>query len=219
MFRVRAYNGAMMRFLLTLLFGLALLPGKDVPGKFDFYVLALSWSPQYCSTHNLPATDPQCGTSRRFGFVMHGLWPQYEKKGWPQNCSAGGKLGNETIKSMLDVMPSEKLIQHEWTKHGTCSGMDARGYFAKAREAYTAVQVPPEYVGPSAQVNVKSAEFKKQLAAANPAWKPGSAVILCSGKFLQEVRVCMSKDLKSRKCPASVRDQCKGPDMIVRPVR
>lgn len=209
----------MVRALILLLAGLAAAHGQDVPGKFDFYVLSLSWSPEYCAGRSSSPSDTQCGTGRRFGFVMHGLWPQYEPKGWPQDCGGGGSLNQQTVRSMMDVMPSEGLIRHEWRKHGTCSGMDARGYFAKAREAFTAVRVPPAYRGPAAQVNVRPSEFKRQLDEANPSWKPGSVTILCSGRYLQEVRVCLGKDLKSRQCPASVRDRCSVDEMIVRPVR
>lgn len=209
----------MLRAFSLLLAAMALLRAQDTPGKFDFYVLSLSWSPEYCSSRGSSPSDPQCGTGRRFGFVLHGLWPQYEPKGWPEDCGAGAGPNAGTVRSMMDIMPSEQLIRHEWRKHGTCSGMDARGYFAKAREAFQAVKVPPEYRGPSAQVNVAPAEFRRQLASANPSWKPGSAVILCSGRFLQEVRVCLGKNLESRKCPDSVRDRCNVPEMIVRPVR
>jgi ribonuclease T2 len=213
----------MARLLLLLVSGLtllpALLPAQNVPGQFDFYVLSLSWSPEYCAGRNSSPNDTQCGDGRRFGFVLHGLWPQFEPRGWPQDCSAGGNLQQETVRSMLDIMPAEGLIRHEWRKHGTCTGLDARGYFALSRRAFEAVRIPPAFRGPAAQVNTSPAAFKKQLAEANPSWKPDSATLLCSGRFLQEVRVCLDRDLQPRPCPPSVRDRCNVPEMIVRPVR
>jgi ribonuclease T2 len=192
---------------------------QDAPGRFDYYVLSLSWSPEYCASRNSSPGDPQCGAGRRFGFVLHGLWPQFDPKGWPQNCGDGGRLNSETVRSMLDIMPAEGLIRHEWRKHGVCSGMDARGYFAKSRQAFQAVRIPAAFRGPSAQVTVKPAAFKRQLAEANPGWREDTLAILCAGRFLQEVRVCMTKDLQPRKCPPSVRDRCSATEMLVRPVR
>ncbi len=120
---------------------------------------------------------------------------------------------------MLDIMPAEGLIRHEWRKHGVCSGMDAYEVLRESRQAFQAVRIPAAFRGPSAQVTVKPAAFKRQLAEANPGWREGTLAILCSGRFLQEVRVCMTKDLQPRKCPPSVRDRCSATEMLVRPVR
>ena len=60
-------------------------PRQNEPGKFDFYVLALSWSPSFCEqAGERKRAQQQCG-ERPFSFVVHGLWPQYEK-GFPEFC-------------------------------------------------------------------------------------------------------------------------------------
>ena len=59
---------------------------QNQPGQFDFYVLSLSWSPSFCEAAGERGTPPQqqCG-ARPYSFVVHGLWPQYER-GFPEFC-------------------------------------------------------------------------------------------------------------------------------------
>ena len=101
---------------------------QNEPGRFDFYVLALSWSPSYCaaSAERAPnrAPDQQCG-GRPFAFVVHGLWPQYDK-GFPSFCQVPApRLFRGIVEANLDLMPSPRLIFHDWDRHGTCSGLGA----------------------------------------------------------------------------------------------
>ena len=123
---------------------------QNEPGQFDFYVLSLSWSPSYCdaATERSPeraARDQQCG-ERPFSFVVHGLWPQYEK-GFPEFCqNPAPRLDRNIVSSMLDMMPSPRLIFHEWDRHGVCSGLPARGYFDTVRKARATVKIPPAYL-------------------------------------------------------------------------
>jgi len=187
-------------------------------GKFDYYVLSLSWSPQYCSTPAGERDNLQCGGDRRFGFVAHGLWPQFER-GWPQFCATGTEPTQAEVKSILDIMPSARLVRHEWSKHGTCSGLNATQYLALVRKAYQVVRTPPEFSGPRQQVQVRPAQLKKRFIETNNLAGDGSVAVLCTGRFLSEVRVCFDKNLKSRACGADVRDQCRVPEMIMQPVR
>ncbi|MFX5574808.1 hypothetical protein ABTD77_20430, partial [Acinetobacter baumannii] len=76
------------------------------------------------------------GPDRRFGFVVHGLWPQYQNGGWPENCSTE-RVSEQMIGRMLDIMPSRQLVIHEWRKHGTCSGQSADDYFGTIRKSFT----------------------------------------------------------------------------------
>src|ERR1700730_1053493 len=125
---------------------------QNEPGKFDFYMLALSWSPSFCadSAERVPAgsgqrVDPQCGARPR-SFVVHGLWPQYET-GFPEFCEVPApRLDRGAVSSMLDLMPSPRLVFHEWDRHGTCSGLSARAYFETVRKARAVVKIPPEFL-------------------------------------------------------------------------
>ena len=104
--------------LLLLLLTLPALPqGRNAPrgtaGEFDYYLLAMSWSPQYCSSPAGSRDTFQCGGGRRYEFILHGLWPQYER-GWPQFCATGERLSNALVERMQDIMPSRRT--------GTCRG-------------------------------------------------------------------------------------------------
>lgn len=111
---------------------------ESVAGVFDYYLLALSWSPTFCLTHK---DDAQC-TGKGYGFVLHGLWPQYAKGGWPQSCPPLTRLSAAETSKGLTMYPTKKLLDHEWSKHGTCSGLGAEGYLDKSDQALGAVKIP-----------------------------------------------------------------------------
>jgi len=192
---------------------------RGTAGQFDFYVLSMSWSPQYCSSPAGERDRTQCGDQRRYEFVLHGLWPQYERS-WPQFCETSQTLGNPLVERMMDIMPSRRLIRHEWEKHGVCSGLSAAEYFAKARTAFGAVRIPAALRGPRDARTVAPAQIRDEVAAANSGLPKEAVTVNCAGRFLSEVRVCLGKDLKPRACPADVQRQaCRVPQVIVQPVR
>lgn len=189
------------------------------PGEFDYYLLSLSWSPEYCAGPGGARDRIQCGEGRRYGFVVHGLWPQYER-GYPQSCDPSARPVPESlVTSMLPLMPSAKLIQHEWERHGTCSGAGVNDYFRTIQRAFAAVKIPDDFRGPVRDIEVRPAEVKEKFARANPSFPPAAFRIQCGGRYLSEMRVCMTKDLKGRACSSDVRDNCRAPSIIMRPVR
>ena len=194
---------------------------RSESGKFDFYVMSLSWSPGFCATPAGDRDEMQCGPQRHFAFVLHGLWPQYEERGWPQDCSTG-QVDNQIVESMWPIMPSTRLVRHEWAKHGTCSGLSAKEYFEEAAEAFLSVKVPEAYRAPLKQITVNPKDVQRDFAAANPKFAAGSFVVTCTnnGRFLQEVRACLTKDLEGRPCNREVqRSACRSSEVIMRPVR
>lgn len=212
------------RILLLCLAGTALFAQRrDTPrgkaGEFDFYLLSMSWSPQYCSSPAGERDNLQCNGSRRYGFVLHGLWPQYER-GWPQFCETGQTLGNPLVEKMLDIMPSRRLVRHEWDKHGVCTGLSAADYFGRARALFTAVKVPVTLATPKDARTVPPAKIRDEFLAANPGLTREAVSVTCAGRFLNEVRVCLGKDGKGRACSADVtRQACRLPEIIVQPIR
>jgi ribonuclease T2 len=123
---------------------------------------------------------------------------------------------------MLPIMPSPHLVRHEWTKHGTCSGLAAKDYFEEAAEAYRSVKIPAVYRAPMKQITVDPGNIQREFAAANPAFPAGSFTVVCTnnGRFLQEVRACLTKDLEGRECNRdAARSACKSDAVIMRPVR
>ena len=192
--------------------------GKGKPGVFDYYVLSLSWSPEYCAEPAGKNDNVQCGQGRRYGFVVHGLWPQYEK-GFPESCAPHSTVSSAIVDRTLPLMPSSKLIQHEWDKHGTCSGLDTAAYFDLIRSVREGVKIPDDYTAPIKQVTARRTDIKEKFVAANAGYALDSLHLLCSGRFLSEVRVCFSKDMKPRACSADVRDACSTDPVILRPLR
>lgn len=182
--------------------------------NFDFYVLSLSWSPSYCATNGAQADRQQCGGARPYGFIAHGLWPQYEK-GYPQDCplgndrSRGSYVPRELVTSLYDIMPSTGLIVHEWRKHGSCSGLSQRDYFAKLRTAYGRVTIPASLRNVSVSRSVDPQLIKNAFVTANPGLKPDGISITCNRNHLQEVRICLTTDLRFRGCGEVDRGACR----------
>jgi ribonuclease T2 len=168
---------------------------REQPGQFDYYAVAMSWSPSYCATRNDTA---QCG--RGLGFVLHGLWPQYEK-GYPENCSRQ-QLSPAIRSTYASIYPSPKLINHEWAKHGTCSGLDPAAYFALSAKMKEQLVIPPEYRQPAAPVRATPGEFVQAFKSANPGMVVNSVLPFCDGggRFLREMHACFGKDGRSRGC-------------------
>lgn len=186
------------------------------PGRFDYWVLALSWSPQYCAT--APRADArQCGSARPYGFVVHGLWPQYER-GFPSDCSKAPYLAQNLVDRLLPLMPSKPLILHEWRKHGSCSGLDAAAYTAEIEAAYRSVRIPPQYRQLAAPLSLKPAALEATLIDSNPGLGADGIALECRGPYLSEVRICLDRQRRPRACGTDVRDRC-GATLVLRPTR
>ena len=189
------------------------------PGDFDFYVLSLSWSPTYCASRGERADRIQCAGPRPFAFVLHGLWPQYER-GFPADCDrTAQEPSRRTVDAMLDVMPSPGLVRREWRKHGTCSGLDAAGYFERARAAFGAVAIPKPYRNVDRYLTTSPADVERAFIAANPGLEPSMIAVDCDRRNLREVRVCLSKELAFRACGEVDRRACRADRVTLPPVR
>jgi ribonuclease T2 len=187
-------------------------PRQNAPGQFDFYVLALSWSPSYCEAaqERAPrqAADQQCA-GRPFSFVVHGLWPQYEQ-GFPSFCQVPApRLDRNIVSAALDLMPSPRLIFHEWDRHGTCSGLSPRAYFETVREARSVVKIPTDFIELDKPMVVKPDEVADAFLKANPGMSRANLAVACDSKRLSELRVCLNKDFSFHDCPEITRRACK----------
>ncbi|HEU4665899.1 MAG TPA: ribonuclease T2 [Dokdonella sp.] len=177
----------------------------DLAGRYDYYVMALSWSPTFCRMH--PDEEEQCGR-KGYGFVLHGLWPQYEGGGGPQRCRTEATPDRRTVEATLAFMPSRRLIRHEWQAHGSCSGLEPSAYFRLADRAFAAVQVPSELKAPSRDASMRATDLRRALERANPGLSDGMLSLHCSQGELVEVRVCLDKDLAPRRCGKRMRTGC-----------
>jgi ribonuclease T2 len=215
------------RFAAALLLGLALAAPhgagaqdarQNAPGKFDHYVLSLSWSPSFCDAAGERAPQQQCG-ERRYSFVVHGLWPQYER-GFPEFCQVPApRLDRNIVSSMLDLMPAPRLVFNQWDKHGTCSGLPARGYFETVRKARAVVKIPAEYLELADARTVTPDEVEEAFVAANPGMSRAALAVTCDSQRLREVRVCMTRELGFRECPDVDRRACRRDKLVMPPVR
>ncbi|MFI0849007.1 ribonuclease [Mesorhizobium sp. IMUNJ 23232] len=195
--------------------------GKKIPlGKgFDFYVLSLSWSPSYCEAEGENANRQQCASGRPYAFVVHGLWPQFER-GFPEDCGTGGQdVDNDTARSLYDLMPSAGLIRHEWRKHGTCSGLSQADYFKVLRFARERVVVPQEFRRLDDYRTLSPGEAEQSFLEANPGLDASQIAVSCDHRFLREVRICMTKDLRFRGCPEIDRRACRAAKVVMPPMR
>lgn len=208
--------------LLAFAAGIALAQDRrqNQPGQFDFYVLALSWSPSFCDAAGERGTPPQdqCG-GRPYSFVVHGLWPQYER-GFPEYCVLPApRLNRNIVSSMLDLMPSPRLIFHEWDKHGTCSGLAARAYFEAVRKARAQVKIPEVYIEPPRALTVTPDEVEEAFVAVNAGMSRGAIAVTCDSRRLREVRICLSKEFGFRDCQDVDRRACRRDKLTMPPVR
>jgi ribonuclease T2 len=199
-------------------------PANAVPraqgSGFDFYVLSLSWSPAFCASDAGRNSRQQCGTDRKHGFIVHGLWPQNES-GYPEFC---GKDRNERVpdalgRAMVDIMPSMGLIGHQWRKHGTCSGLSQSDYLDTIRAAYQRVTLPKEIASGAAPRTLSADAIEGAFISVNPAMTKQGIAISCDGPKLEEVRICMNKDLSFRTCPQVDRRGCQSKAADIIPIR
>ena len=182
------------------------------PGAFDFYVLALSWSPAFCETGGAAKARQQCEPGGRLGFVVHGLWPQ-NTRGYPSDCDGTTASPSRlALDSVRGVYPDEGLARHEWRKHGTCTGLSPTAYFAQVRSARAAITIPEAFQAPDDARNWAPMEIARAFTAANPRLRTDSMAVTCRGTMIEEVRICFSKDLRGFvSCPEVARASCRRP--------
>jgi ribonuclease T2 len=196
---------------------------QNAPGEFDFYVLSLSWSPSFCEAAqerggNNRSAQMQCG-GRPYSFVVHGLWPQYDR-GFPNYCERPSpRLARNIMTSMLDLMPAPGLIFNEWDKHGTCSGLGQRGYFEAIRKARAGVKIPDEFLDLQQAKTIAPADIEEAFIKVNPGLSSSAIAVTCDRNRLTEVRVCMSKDLQFRACEEIDRRACRRDQVVMPPMR
>lgn len=178
-------------------------------GNFDFYVLALSWSPSFCALEGREKGREQCDGPAK-GFVLHGLWPQYDR-GFPSNCEHSFRNApNSVIQQIRGLYPEDGLARHQWRKHGTCSGQTPGGYFADVKRAVDKVNIPDALNEAKDGGRVNPRDIERKFIEANDGLRPGMIATTCVRGMLQEVRVCMTKDLRGfQACPDVLRSGCR----------
>lgn len=187
-------------------------------GQFDFYVLALSWSPGYCEISG--RKSQQCRAGAGLDFVVHGLWPQRDQ-GYPSFCEPGGRfVPTAVLTEARGLFPSDNLALYQWRKHGSCSGESPSGYFAAVRRARERIRIPEGFKNLGDRSTVLPSEIEQAFMSANPGLRADMMSVSCGRRILDEVRICLDKDLRGfRSCPEVDRDTCRAGEIAVPAVR
>jgi ribonuclease T2 len=178
-------------------------------------MLSLSWAPQHCAETGDGSAE--CDASRKYGFVLHGLWPESAEGRSPEHCPGRDFDPSVVTGELRSIMPSDRLMEHEWITHGVCSGLGQTAYFGMAARAWGLVKIPAAFQPPVTRRETTPAAVRRQFAAANPDFPADAFTVKDDGRFLDEVRVCLTVDLKPRHCdhPGDTRSVA----MVVRAAR
>jgi ribonuclease T2 len=170
-------------------------------GSFDYYLLSLSWAPNYCAGHPGDNSE-ECRGRNHTGFVLHGLWPQSDRGASPISCAPARPVAHALVDHMLLYMPSRGLIQHEWAEHGTCSGLSPQEYFNQAERAVRSITIPAQYRSLDHAQEFTVEGLEQSFASANHA-APAAFRASCHDGQLVDLEICLTKDLQFRGCSAS----------------
>lgn len=209
-----------MRFLIALLMlaGVARADGERA-GVFDYFVLALSWSPTWCALEGDQRGSPQCDADADFGWVLHGLWPQYET-GWPSYCQTNARNPSRSdTRAEADLFGSSGSAWHQWNKHGRCSGLRADDFYDLSREAYNRIERPQIFRKLDRAVEIPASVVEDAFLEANPDLGPDQITITCKAGRIQEARICLTRDLELRSCGRDVSRDCTMSDALFDPIR
>jgi ribonuclease T2 len=196
----------------------ATLPSAAPSGNFDFYLLTLSWSPGFCDSGGAAKSPDQCSIGSGLGFVVHGLWPQFNR-GYPSDCSANAPQPSRMALELTHgIFPNEGLARYEWRKHGTCTGLSPQAYFADVKRAREEIFIPAALASPSQQLTMSPIEITRAFVAANPGLRADNMALGCLHGELQDVKICLSKDLRAfANCDEVTRGTCRAQSVNIPP--
>lgn len=188
-------------------------------GDFDYYLLSLGWSANWCALTGDSRDDPQCDAGLGLTWTVHGLWPQ-DESGWPSYCRTPARDPSKAeTAAMADIMGGAGLAWYQWKKHGRCSGLDPQDYFALMRRAYGSVTLPPVFQRLRQEVELPASVVEDAFLEVNPGLARDQITVTCQDGMIQEVRLCLTKDLQPRRCSADVIRDCRLKDALMEPVR
>ena len=209
----------MRAFLIWLVMAGAAWADGEKPGEFDYYVLSLSWSPNWCAYEGDARGSDQCDPRHDHGWILHGLWPQYER-GYPSNCRSSARNPSRgDTNAMADIMGTGGLAWHQWKKHGRCAGLASDDYFALSRAAYSKITRPPLLRKLEQPVKLPPSVIEEAFLETNPDLGADMITITCRNRYIQEARICMTRDLEFRTCGRDVIRDCSQSNAQFDPIR
>lgn len=204
--------------VLLLTSGMAMAEGEPA-GEFDYYVMALSWSPTWCALEGDRRGSPQCDPDADNGWVLHGLWPQFEI-GWPSFCTTQARNPSRAdTRAEAELFGSSGNAWHQWNKHGRCTGLTADNYYRLAREAYSKVTRPELLRKLQDPIRLPARVIEDAFLEDNPNLSADQITITCKSGRIQEARICLTRDLEPRRCGADVIRDCRATDALLDPIR
>ena len=165
----------------------------SVTQNLDYYLLNLSWSPEFCHSHP-DATE----CAEHSTFILHGLWPQNNDGTYPQDCST--EPGPRNPADYNDIYADPGLLRHEWRTHGTCSGLSPDAFFTLARSAFHSVAIPSTLSQLDHQISMPPSEILGLFTAANPSIPRSSLALSCGNNYLTAIEVCLNKSAQPTAC-------------------
>lgn len=210
---------ALILALLLTVFSLPVAADGDKPGVFDYYVVSLSWSPNWCAIEGDARNSPQCARGSGHGWILHGLWPQYHR-GYPSFCQTVERPPSRGVThDMADIMGTSGLAWHQWRKHGSCTGLSAPAYYALSRDAYARIIRPAVFRKLDQDIVLPASVVEEAFLKANPDMQRDGVTVTCRNNHIQEVRVCLSKSLDPVPCGQDVVRDCRMKDALFTPMR
>lgn len=165
------------------------------------YTMALSWSPEFCrSREGQRAHALQCsGDNGRFGFVLHGFWPE-SGRGWPQWCLTTRRPTGAAITRQLCTSPSPRLVARQWAKHGSCSGWNPQTYFRVSNILFDSLRFP-DFDRLSRKPGLSVGDLREWFLAANTGWRRDAIGVKLNARgWLEEVRLCYNRRFRPEAC-------------------
>ena len=198
-------------FCLALVFAAPALADGERAGDFDYYVMSLSWTPSWCELEGDERNSPQCNADQGFGFTLHGLWPQFES-GWPSYCRTSERDPSRgQTNAMVDIMGTSGLAWYQWKKHGRCAGLSSSEYYETAREAYTNITRPEIFRNLPRELHLPPSVIEAAFLELNEGIDPDGLTVTCKSGMIQEVRICLTKNLDPRVCGIDTIRDCQHP--------
>jgi len=209
----------MRSLVLLLLTACPVFAEGERAGAFDYYVMALSWSPNWCLREGDARGSAQCDHGSDLGWILHGLWPQNEI-GWPSYCrTAERDPSRRQTAAMSDIMGTSGLAFHQWKKHGRCSGLSATAYFETSRRAYDRIDRPDVFRALDRDVRLPARVVEEAFLQDNPDIGADMITVTCKGDMIAEVRICLDTALRPRECGGDVIRDCSAERALFAPVR